>query len=106
MRGASVFLIALLESGDLDYAFEYDPSSASMGWKCSRCQMLSTWAVRNWADFYGQVEVERDFQRFATVKHNSLANPIHMRLPSPCIANTPGSSYHCLFVIARRVRQS
>jgi molybdate/tungstate transport system substrate-binding protein len=68
LRGASIELIALLESGDLDYAFEYESVIQQHGLK-----MLSLPAQVNlgepaFEDLYRQVQVNLDFQRFATLK--------------------------------------
>ena len=68
LRGASIELIALLESGDLDYAFEYESVIQQHGLK-----MVSLPAVLNLGDesqesFYNTVQVDEDFQRFASVK--------------------------------------
>jgi molybdate/tungstate transport system substrate-binding protein len=68
VRGASVQLIALLESGDLDYAFEYESVI-----KQHNLRMLSLPAEVNLGEedlesLYNQVQVDVDFQRFASVQ--------------------------------------
>ncbi len=68
IRGASVQLIALLESGDLDYAFEYESVIRQHG-----LGLLSLAPEVDLGDpaseaFYGKVRVNLDFQRFATIK--------------------------------------
>ena len=68
LRGASVQLIALLESGDLDYAFEYESVIQQHNLK-----MVSLPAEVNLGDpdleaVYNQVQVDLDFQRFASVE--------------------------------------
>jgi molybdate/tungstate transport system substrate-binding protein len=68
VRGASIALLALLESGDLDYAFEYEsvirqhalqfvplPDSLNLGSEAYAAQ-------------YHRVRIELDFQRFASVQ--------------------------------------
>lgn len=66
VRGASVELLALLQSGDLDYAFEYESVI-----KQHQLQLLSLPDELNLgsetADYSG-IEVLLDFQRFASVK--------------------------------------
>lgn len=89
MRGASVFLIALLESGDLDYAFEYESVIRQHG-----LEMLSLPAAVNLGDeslseFYGQVEVKEDFQRFSTVKPQFFGEPISYAITIPSSAEHP-----------------
>lgn len=66
VRGASVELLALLESGDLDYAFEYESVIQQHG--------LSLYSLPDELNLgyekmdYGNIEVLLDFQRFAKVK--------------------------------------
>jgi molybdate/tungstate transport system substrate-binding protein len=68
LRGGSIQLLAVLESGDLDYAFEYEsviaqhkllsiplPDSINLGSAAGE-------------DMYSQVQVKLDFQRFASVQ--------------------------------------
>jgi molybdate/tungstate transport system substrate-binding protein len=68
MRGASVQLIALLESGDLDYAFEYESVIQQHGLEMVRLPDALNLGAQELADQYGQVQVRLDFQRFASVK--------------------------------------
>jgi molybdate/tungstate transport system substrate-binding protein len=68
LRGASIQLIALLESGDLDYAFEYESVIRQHG-----LPMLSLPDEENLgsADHeadYARVQVVLNFQRFASVQ--------------------------------------
>ncbi len=68
MRGASVQLIALLESGDLDYAFEYESVIQQHGLEMVRLPGALNLGDEQYAGQYGQVQVRLDFQRFASVK--------------------------------------
>jgi molybdate/tungstate transport system substrate-binding protein len=68
LRGASMELIALLESGDLDYAFEYESVIHQ-----HHLNMLGLPDALNLGEAaeqptYGTVQVNEEFQRFATVK--------------------------------------
>ncbi|MEW5872299.1 MAG: tungstate ABC transporter substrate-binding protein WtpA [Chloroflexota bacterium] len=68
IRGASIQLIALLESGDLDYAFEYESVIQQHNLQMVALpDRLNLGSVEQ-NPFYGQVQVRLDFQRFATVK--------------------------------------
>jgi molybdate/tungstate transport system substrate-binding protein len=68
LRGASIELIALLESGDLDYAFEYESVIQQHGLKMvSLPDRLNLGAVDQ-ESVYNTVQVDEDFQRFASVK--------------------------------------
>ncbi len=68
LRGASMEIIALLESGDVDYAFEYESVIHQHG-----LSMLSLPGSLNLGEeanqqFYNTVQVNEDSQRFASVK--------------------------------------
>ncbi len=68
LRGASIELIALLESGDLDYAFEYESVINQ-----HKLNMLALPAALNLGEekegqFYSTVQVDEAFQRFASVE--------------------------------------
>ena len=68
LRGASIELIALLESGDLDYAFEYESVINQ-----HKLNMLALPAALNLGEasegqFYSTVRVDEAFQRFASVE--------------------------------------
>jgi molybdate/tungstate transport system substrate-binding protein len=58
MRPKSVDLIALLESGDLDYAFEYTSVAAQHGLNYVALPPEINLADTNFTDFYAQAEVE------------------------------------------------
>jgi molybdate/tungstate transport system substrate-binding protein len=58
MRPKSVDLIALLESGDLDYAFEYTSVAAQHSLKYVELPPEINLADANFKDFYAQAEVE------------------------------------------------
>jgi molybdate/tungstate transport system substrate-binding protein len=68
MRGASMALIALLESGELDYAFEYETVIEQHHLKMVQLPEAVNLGGEGYADSYGSVQVNLDFQRFASVK--------------------------------------
>jgi molybdate/tungstate transport system substrate-binding protein len=68
IRGASMALIALLESHDLDYAFEYETVIAQHALKMVQLPDAINLGAERYADTYSTVQVNLDFQRFATVK--------------------------------------
>ncbi|MBN1888025.1 MAG: tungstate ABC transporter substrate-binding protein WtpA [Thermoflexales bacterium] len=68
IRGASIQLIALLESGDLDYAFEYESVIRQHGLELLSLPDAINLGSEQYADRYHQVQVRLDFQRFASVK--------------------------------------
>jgi molybdate/tungstate transport system substrate-binding protein len=92
LRGASVQLIALLESGDLDYAFEYESVIQQ-----HHLSMLSLPAEVNLGEqefetFYNQVQVKLDFQRFATVKPQFRGERIGYGVTIPASALHPSEA--------------
>jgi molybdate/tungstate transport system substrate-binding protein len=88
IRGASVFLIALMESGDLDYAFEYESVIRQHGLNMVSLPDSINLGDVSLRDQYRQVEVKLDFQRFSTVKPIFIGEPIEYAI------NIPSSSPH------------
>ena len=68
LRGASVQLIALLESGDLDYAFEYESVIQQHNLKMVSLPPEVNLGEPDFEATYNQVQVDLDFQRFASVE--------------------------------------
>ncbi len=68
IRGSSIQLIALLESGDLDYAFEYESVLQQHGLKLIELLPEVNLGDISQNALYKTVRVEMDFQRFSTVK--------------------------------------
>jgi molybdate/tungstate transport system substrate-binding protein len=68
LRGASIELIALLESGDLDYAFEYESVIQQHELSMVRLPNSLNLGDETYQLYYNSVQVVEDFQRFASVK--------------------------------------
>lgn len=68
VRGSSVALIALLESGDLDYAFEYESVIQQHGFQLLALPDAVNLGEKADAADYATVDVQMDFQRFLSVK--------------------------------------
>jgi molybdate/tungstate transport system substrate-binding protein len=68
LRGASMELIALLESGDLDYAFEYKTVIQQHNLSMVELPGPINLGEEAYQQNYGQVQVDEDLQRFASVK--------------------------------------
>lgn len=89
MRGGSIQLLSLLESGDIDYAFEYESVIRQHGLnmvELPRAVDLSDEAYRDW---YSQAEVELDFQRFTSLEPRFLGEPIAYGITIPSSAPHP-----------------
>jgi len=68
LRGASIQLVALLQSGDLDYAFEYESVIRQRGLELLPLPDEVNLGSAAQESFYRKVQVNLDFKRFATVK--------------------------------------
>jgi molybdate/tungstate transport system substrate-binding protein len=89
LRGASIQLIALLESGDLDYSFEYESVIQQHGLKTLSLPAEVNLGEQAYAEFYKQVQVNLDFQRFATVKPQFRGERIGYGITIPASAPHP-----------------
>lgn len=90
IRGASIELIALLESGDLDYAFEYESVIRQHGLNLVQLPDPVNLGSEQYKAEYGQVQVRLDFQRFASVKPEFDGDVIGYGVTIP--ANAPHST--------------
>jgi molybdate/tungstate transport system substrate-binding protein len=68
IRGASIQLIALLQSGDLDYAFEYESVIRQHDLEWVALPEAINLGSPEFNEQYQQVQVNLDFRRFATVQ--------------------------------------
>ena len=68
IRGASIQLIALLESGDLDYAFEYESVIRQHGLEWVALPDQVNLGSSQYSEQYQQVQVNLNFRRFASVQ--------------------------------------
>jgi molybdate/tungstate transport system substrate-binding protein len=68
LRGASIQLVALLESGDLDCAFEYESVARQHGLDYVRLPAAIDLGEATQRAGYRHVEVKLDFRRFASVR--------------------------------------
>ncbi len=89
VRGASIQLIALLQSGDLDYAFEYESVIQQHGLEMLRLPDEVNLGEKNFSDFYKKVQVNLDFKRFATVKPQFRGEQIGYGITIPSSAPHP-----------------
>ncbi len=67
LRGYSIQLMALLESGDLDYSFEYESVAKQRGLKFLALPSAIDLSSPDHEEAYRMVEVKLDFRRFASV---------------------------------------
>lgn len=67
LRGGSVALLALLESGDVDYAFEYESVAHQHGLFYISLPLELDLSDPQYGDWYEKVLVKLDYQRFSTL---------------------------------------
>jgi len=96
IRGASIQLIALLESGDLDYAFEYESVIKQHNLKLVALPDAVNLGAEQEAAQYASVRVRLDFQRFASVKPDFVGDVIGYGVTIP--ANAPHAAEAARFV--------
>ena len=89
IRGASVELLALLESGDLDYAFEYESVIRQHGLKMIALPDQVNLGSAEQAGNYRKVEVKLDFRRFVSVKPVFRGEPVGYGITIPSNAPQP-----------------
>ncbi len=89
LRGASIQLIALLELGDLDYAFEYESVIDQHGLGLLRLPDEVNLGEEAFEDLYNRVQVNLDFQRFASVKPEFRGERIGYGITIPSSAPHP-----------------
>jgi molybdate/tungstate transport system substrate-binding protein len=89
IRGASIQLIALLESGDLDYAFEYESVIQQHGLKIVSLPAEVNLGEEENEELYKQVQVDLDFQRFASIKPQFRGERIGYGVTIPASAEHP-----------------
>jgi molybdate/tungstate transport system substrate-binding protein len=96
IRGASMALIALLESGDLDYAFEYESVIEQHHLQKVQLPDSVNLGAEGYADLYSTVQVNLDFQRFVTVKPVFRGERIGYGITIP--SNAPNPEEATLFI--------
>ncbi len=96
IRGASIQLIALLESGDLDYAFEYESVIAQHGLGLIRLPDEANLGEAAFENLYHRVQVNLDFQRFASVKPEFRGERIGYGITIP--SSSPHPKEAALFI--------
>ena len=96
LRGGSIMLIALLESGDLDYAFEYESVIRQHGLEMLSLPETVNMGNADYESAYETVQVDLDFKRFATVKPQFHGERIRYGITIP--VNAPHRDAAVLFI--------
>ncbi len=96
IRGASIQLVALLESGDLDYSFEYESVIRQHQLQILQLPDAINLGAEGYEQTYNTVQVNLDFQRFATVKPQFRGERIGYGITIP--GNAPHPDEAALFI--------
>lgn len=96
LRPYSVNLLPLLRSGDIDYAFEYESVVKQHGLEYVSLPPEIALSDPDYADIYGTVTVELDFQRYASVKPEFAGEPIRYGVTIPSNAREPEAAEQLL----------
>jgi molybdate/tungstate transport system substrate-binding protein len=89
LRGASIQLVALLESGDLDCAFEYESVARQHGLKYVRLPASIDLGEEQDRASYRTVDVKLDFRRFVSVRPEFTGDLIRYAFTIPANAPDP-----------------
>lgn len=89
LRGASVQALALLETGEADYAFEYESVIQQHGLQAIHLPDELNLGAKAMNSNYGKVSVRLDFQRFAKVKPEFHGEQIQYGITIPATAEHP-----------------
>ena len=90
LRGASIQLVALLESGDLDCAFEYESVARQHGLEYVELPAAIDLGDADRREEYARVRVKLDFRRFASVTPEFTGDVIRYAFTIPANAPDPG----------------
>lgn len=89
LRGASIQLVALLESGDLDCAFEYESVARQHGLRYVELPATINLGDESKREAYRAVRVKLDFRRFASVRPEFTGDVIRYAFTIPENAPDP-----------------
>jgi molybdate/tungstate transport system substrate-binding protein len=89
LRGNSVWLMFLLDSAEIDYAFQYRSVAEQHGYSFLELPQEIDLSSEDYAASYGNVMVKMDFQRFGSVQPEFTGEPIIYGLTIPNNAPHP-----------------
>jgi molybdate/tungstate transport system substrate-binding protein len=106
MRSYNLQVLALLESGNVDYAFEYESVARQHGLKFLKLPPEINLGSPGFVQSYRKVSVKMDFQRFASVMPEFLGDQIVYAATIPTSAPHPFEAVTYLsFVLGSEGRQ-
>ncbi len=105
LRDASIELVALLEAGDLDCAFEYESVARQHHLPFVALPQQIDLGSQRYAAQYAKVAVSIAFQRFASVKPLFVGAPIAYAVTIPSTAQNPAQAVRFIaFLLGPRGR--
>lgn len=93
LRGGSVALLGLLESGDIDYAFEYESVARQHNLEYIKLPAALNLGEPAQVEMYANILVRLDYQRFASVKPEFTGDLIGYAVTVPTNAPQPALAY-------------
>lgn len=99
MRPYSIQTLALLQSHDIDYAFEYESVAKQNGLNFLELPAEISLSSDEFADSYSHVRVKLDFQRFASVAPDFEGQPILYGVTIPRNAQNPNEAIQFLLFL-------
>jgi len=92
LRGSSIHLASLVESGDVDYAFLYESVIRQQGFHMVELPAAVNLGDEAMAEAYSAVRVHLNFQRFASVRPEFTGEPIAYGVTIPSNAPHPDAA--------------
>jgi molybdate/tungstate transport system substrate-binding protein len=92
LRTYSLQILALLESGDVDYSFEYESVALQHGFKFLKLPAAIGLSSQEFSSDYKKVRVAMDFQRFSSINPQFPGAPIVYGVTIPNNAKHPGEA--------------
>jgi molybdate/tungstate transport system substrate-binding protein len=89
VRDGSIFLLSLLDTGGIDYAFEYRSVAEAHGLRWIDLPSMIDLSTDSEAARYSTVQVQLGFQRFASIGSERTGRPIVYAVTVPATAPQP-----------------
>ena len=100
IRDGSIFLMYLLNSGGIDYAFEYLSVAKEHGFSYVKLPPEIHLGAKEYADHYDNISVNLSFERFSSLGSARTGRPIVYAWTVPTIADNPsgGEDFAAFFM--------
>ena len=102
VRDGSIYLLSLLDTGGIDYAFEYRSVAQEHGLQWVELGHAIDLSDPDQAGDYRQVEVELGFQRFSSIGTRRVGQPIVYAITIPNGAEQPALAREFVDLVCTR----